>query len=540
MIRSSFSGFAIAQNAMQASQYALEVTGQNIANINTPGYTRQRLDLVSLNLKNAGYHNENPSNQVGFGVKISGISQIRDPFIDIQYRNEISKVGTADAKQATLDNLANIFDETESEGIRKALSDLSSSLDKLSANAGDATLDSIVRSRCQVLLDAIHSKGTDLADIKTGLEDEMEGTVKDANSLLEQISELNKTIYSSQVVGNPALELQDQRNNLIDQLASYLPIQVTYTPEKLATGTTVNKLSIEFKGGMETTGNTTSRVSIKLIDHDQFGSFKFEKADPGNATNPTTQASFSITGVGSATAKDVSKTLENGTFKGAMSMLNDSGELDIPPTDTRGLGYYEKTFNAFVDKFAKTFNDLNKVPLPDDKFKDVPLFTTTDPTATDFTSHNIQISKDWMSNKIKITTSKELNAPSTASDNVLNMIAELEKDQEFKFETNVTNPDGTTTLVTNVFYKGSFSSCYGNIENTQGIDSKANTAILKNHMSVLKETTSARDAVSGVSLDEEGMNLLHYQKSYSAAARFMTTLDEALDVLINKTGVVGR
>lgn len=523
MIRSSFSGFAIAQNAMQASQYALEVTGQNIANINTPGYTRQRLDLVSLNLKNAGYHNENPSNQVGFGVKLSGISQIRDPFIDIQYRNEISKVGTADAKQATLDNLANIFDETESEGIRKALSDLSSSLDKLSANAGDATLDSIVRSRCQVLLDAIHSKGTDLADIKTGLEDEMEGTVKDANSLLEQISELNKTIYSSQVVGNPALELQDQRNNLIDQLASYLPIQVTYTPEKLATGTTVNKLSIEFKGGMETTGNTTSRVSIKLIDHDQFGSFKFEKADPGNATNPTTQASFSITGVGSATAKDVTKTLENGTFKGAMSMLNDSGELDSPPTDTRGLGYYEKTFNAFVDKFAQTFNDLNSLP---DGTK-VPLFTTTDPTATEFTSHNIQISKDWMSNKIKITTSKEPNAPSTASDNILNMISALEKDQEFKVNGNA-------------FYKGSFSSCYGNIENTQGIDSKANTAILKNHMSVLKETTSARDAVSGVSLDEEGMNLLHYQKSYSAAARFMTTLDEALDVLINKTGVVGR
>ncbi len=100
MTRSTFSGFTIAQLAMTASQRALDVTGQNIANINTKGYTRQQVDLVSINLRGAEPTSSNPGSKIGYGVEVSGISQIRDPFLDVQYRNQIAKVGTADARQA--------------------------------------------------------------------------------------------------------------------------------------------------------------------------------------------------------------------------------------------------------------------------------------------------------------------------------------------------------------------------------------------------------------------------------------------------------
>ena len=73
-----------------------------------------------------------------------------------------------------------------------------------------------------------------------------------------------------------------------------------------------------------------------------------------------------------------------------------------------------------------------------------------------------------------------------------------------------------------------------------GIDSNSNSSLLNNYITVANQISNSIDTVSGVSLDEEGINLLHYQQSYSAAARLMTTLDEALDTLINKTGVVGR
>ena len=81
---------------------------------------------------------------------------------------------------------------------------------------------------------------------------------------------------------------------------------------------------------------------------------------------------------------------------------------------------------------------------------------------------------------------------------------------------------------------------FANIENTLGIDTKSESTMLQNQITVLNQTSNSRDGVSGVQLDEEGMNLLHYNQSYSAAARLMTTLDEALDKLINGTGVVGR
>ena len=78
------------------------------------------------------------------------------------------------------------------------------------------------------------------------------------------------------------------------------------------------------------------------------------------------------------------------------------------------------------------------------------------------------------------------------------------------------------------------------MENVLNIDLKAGNSTLDNKITVINQTADLKDSISGVSLDEEGINLLHYQQSYSAAARLMTTLDEALDKLINGTGVVGR
>ena len=78
MIRSTFAGFTTAHLAMAASQRALDVTGQNIANINTEGYTRQRLDIASLNTQKGDFYNANSTIKVGYGVEMTGVSQLRD------------------------------------------------------------------------------------------------------------------------------------------------------------------------------------------------------------------------------------------------------------------------------------------------------------------------------------------------------------------------------------------------------------------------------------------------------------------------------
>lgn len=221
-------------------------------------------------------------------------------------------------------------------------------------------------------------------------------------------------------------------------------------------------------------------------------------------------------------------------------MINKSGDFD--GTDFKGIGYYEKALDSLVDTFAKAFNKLNQVmddsnPPQPIKGQENPLFVTTD-GSTDFTASNIKIADEWANGTYGITASNnyvviDKDKGTTANENILNMVKLLESKT---IEFSVTNKDGIPIK----FYTGNFHDCFANIEATLGIDYKAANTMLQNQIAVLNETANNRDAISGVQLDEEGMDLLHYNQSYSAAARFMTTLDEALDKLINGTGVVGR
>lgn len=679
MTRSTFAGFTTARLAMAASQRSLDVTGQNIANINTVGYTKQQVDLVSLNLRGGDLYSSNPSSKIGYGVETTNVSQIRDPFLDVQYRNQVAKVGTADARQAVLDQLGDIFDETDKNALKTALSDLSSSLDKLSANANSSEFDSIVRSRCQVLMNYIHQKS---ADLKSTREETISGLEKTSlpavNSLLSDIGELNDAIYKSQMLGNPALEMMDERNNKLDELAGYIPISVSYKEVQISDGAKYNYPVVKLNGSNGVTYNLTAGYH-----GENFASLSVERnknsqgvEDGTVSINLIPASDFpSYTDV-SALKTNITDSLKEGTLKGTVDMLNKSGELDDPASDYRGIGYYEKSFDAFVQTFAKTFNTLNQntVPytgvtgaptkgyaeqmvgdgtkkaeyaynfsnakgnflkheiinvngqnytfgdgtngtillgstmeeslenlaaaLPATSFnvngntlagswsynetskkltwsstsalpvnevitsdsikttanndidslvysanpvniKNFDLFKTSDGSNI-FTASNIKLSDDWMNGSIHIISSHDSNAGSTANDNITLMIKSLTDSREFKYDYSYTDNAGNPQTGTISFYNGNFSQCYSNMENMQGIDSSANTAILNNHISVLSETSNNKDAVSGVSLDEEGINLMQFQRSYTAAARLMTTLDQALDVLINNTGMVGR
>lgn len=522
MFRSTFSGFTIARNAMQASQYALEVTGQNIANINTPVYTRQRLDQVSIGSTNSGY-NSHPAARIGFGVQMTGISQIRDPALDRQFRNQITKLGTSDAVQDTFNKLGNIFDETESEGVRQAISDVMSSIKDYSLNPGNQEYDSIVRSRLQVLVNEIHTKASGLSDLREELETGTEEvTIPQLNTILQDIDKLNKSIWNSQVVGNPALELQDQRNALIDQLAGFLPIDVTYTSHPIASGASLTGIQITYKPN-----DGTDPIPLVTYDNDgsQVGSFGFNANDP-----VTNLASMSITSATDpAVTSDITNSIADGTLKGVLTSLNGDGNLTAAGNDLRGIAYYEKTLDAFASTFATLFNQLNTTDNNGNPIAGTgDLFETTDPTGQ-FSASSIKIADGWMEGTTSLTTTTDPAGGSTANDNLHRINEAIEADREFIIA-------GSTVP----YYTGSFSKAYTNSETILGIDSKTNTSTMSNDLSVLKQTATARDSVSGISLDEEGMNLLHYQRSYSAAARLMTTLDEALDILINKTGIVGR
>ena len=543
MLRATFAGFSVARGALTASQKALDVTGQNISNVYTAGYTRQRLDQVSMSMGYGNYSYSNYTAQVGNGVLITGISQIRDPYLDIQYRNQMANVGASDSKNSILEQVEGVFDETMKSSIKDAFSDLESKLLDLANSTGSELDDSIVRASMQSLVNIFHANATNLADKRAQITDDFENnSIRQVNALLKDIAELNKSIKNSHVLGYPALELQDERNNKLDELASYIPIEVIRTDEKLSSTEKVENVQVNIL-----LNKNQKFERFTLIDNDKYGSFESETADKftevtlnhlqynGNTvvTNPDGTAETAIT---EKTGDTVNIFIQGGTFKGTLDMLNSSGVFDGDAATEKGLGYYEQAFDLLVNKFATVMNELNqKTQVNGQEEGDGGnLFTTNTGGTTGFTAANIKINEDWIRGIVKLKAKQDPASGSTQNDNINKFIDNLNKDQ--KFEVKVPATGNTSTI-----YTGNFYNYYVNtIESTLGIEQQSTKNLLDNHVTVINTIAQSKDQVSGVSLDEEGVNLMQYQQSFTAASRLMTSLDEVLDKLINGTGVCGR
>ncbi|MDD4843169.1 MAG: flagellar hook-associated protein FlgK [Anaerotignum sp.] len=520
-MRSTFAGFTTAQLGLRASQYGLDVTGQNISNVSTSGYTRQVVDQISLNLQNSGRY-ASVSN-VGYGSLVTGISQVRDPYLDIRFRNEVSKVGEADVKLAGLEEIESVLDEVAEDGIQTQLSDLSTMLQKLSGNVTSEEYENMVKSSASSLTTYLNQCAKQLETIRSNQEYNLtEVDIPEINNILSNITELNKSIKDGQVNGTPALELMDERNTLIDELASYVNIDVSYVTTNLTDNVTIDELKIDL-----VSENNTINL-LNHLDHVEFqipsGTTQLNIVDSeGNLIKNAAETEV--------IGENVFDKLKSGSLKGNLEFLNFSGEFDDTTNSFRGIGYYQEMLDLMANKLASTFNDLNNVNLPAGTAEaDLHNLFAASGGGT-ITAKNICVASGWEDSEYGITASVSEDESTPASgenDNILKMISALQADQTFKDEDDAP------------MFEGTFHEFISNLNTTLGIDVKSTQTLLDNYVSVANEITDAKSSVSSVSLDEEGMNLIKYQQSYAAAARLMTTLDEALDTLINKMGVVGR
>ncbi len=515
-----------------------------------------------------------------------------------------------------LGEIRNVFDETDKEAIRLKLADIVSQLDNLAhtENAGTSSADNLVRSACEVLLNQVHQNATDIKDVSDQLINKLEtAVIPDIQSCLNQIKELNESIKNSQILGNPALELQDQRNMLIDELATYFPIEVKYNEKNMGGGIKVDTLQIDVVITDPKTGKRQDPVT--LIDDIKIGNVEVipTKTPPNDDKVAPVQLQFTDTegnlwegetqdAQGNPIpTNDASNWIADGVLRGDLDMLNKSEVFD--GTDIKGIGYYGKMFDAWVNEFATALNDMNRKAVYDEKgnltgYEDQPLFETSD-GSKHFTAENIRVSNAWMTGAVSITLSQEFNPGSTDYSNVLRMMQSLQTDKHnfyksdsegFLLDENndpleiggkqvkvnadgyLVEADGKTLIVGqqnaqnikidaagNLLYKdgtdakaesnnklpviafrGTMFECYDNIQTTQGVEEKAYRSILKNHETVLDQIANSKESVSGVYIDEEVTNLMRFSQAYNAASRLMTTMDEILDKLINSTGVVGR
>ena len=551
-MRSSFAGFTTAQLAMRASQKALDVTGQNIANINTKGYTRQRLDLISFSTGRGVSKYESSLNvKVGSGVLTTGLSQIRDPFLDIRYRNEVANAGTQDQKLAIMKDLETVFDEVTKNGIQNQISDIATMLQKLSSEVGNSEFDSMVKSSSDVLTKMFNQYAKQLDSIRAEHETNLDIDIDTINDLLSNIHKLNETIKINHIHGNSALELQDQRNSLIDELSGYMKIEVKYEIEQITDQVSVEVPKISLVGDTGKIplidGNFKTEIS-KETDAD--GKTNIKMTMPDIITAPVPPATDPV--VTPQAPQEITEDITAGTVKGILDMLNRSGEFDAGTETVRGIGYYQKSLDLLASKFAEAFNKANREPVfnadgtpqldgsGNPVFTEKNLFASSEKDALGnplpITAKNIAISEEWNNGQIGITASVKHNSPTGSNDNILNMISMLSEKMEYK--ASVTDAGGITTEKS--LFTGSFQEMFTNTGSMLALDVKSTTSLLDNYVTISDEVANMRDNISSVSLDEEGMNILHYQKSYNAAARLMTALDEALNTVINSMGIVGR
>lgn len=256
---STFGSLTTVKLGIYAAQKGLDVTGNNITNINTNGYTRQRLDQVSLISGGSDRYHSQYNVRVGQGVLVNGVSQLRDPGLDISYRKSQADVGSADSWLAGLKKLAGILDEVgkgdgeQDDGlILNQLNDLRDLINKANTN-GIEGYDSLIRQSADTLCDLFNSAAKALAELKTTFEGYLKQDVDEINSILSQIQELNVAIRNSDIRGDEGLELRDQRNLLLDTLSQHMKIDVTYSMEDVGGGLMVEKLTVKLATGGKNT-----------------------------------------------------------------------------------------------------------------------------------------------------------------------------------------------------------------------------------------------------------------------------------------------
>ncbi len=600
MIRSTFAGMTTAFSALQANQKRLNITGQNLANMNTPGYTRQALQTSSLNYTNPiSHYMNNSSLAVGFGVHMDKITQIRDPYLDIQYRDQIKKSGYAEAMQSSLDELAKIFDESDADGIWQAVIDVRSTLLNIQdpSKINDPIFETELRSRMQALTNLLNDASNQIDRMERdefakldGTGSSEQGSVDRVNDILREIGQLNRQIKNNQIFGQESLELMDDRNVLLDELASYIPIEVSYYKDVNFDGVTDAKDDLYYRDDQ---GNIIGKrewpddLRVEMLYQDENGdpqrltlvegtvgkgNDNFGKVDiTGGSLDDPTKIALTFQGfqtasggaaqsvVFAATAHAPTKPGDSsdaytemgnrfaegsGSIQASLDMLWRVGVTTqtgdgAAIKNVKGFEYYRNQLNTFSYSFAGIMNAINNKGTNAGSGAD--LFVAKD-GSNPITAANIGINPDWSNGNVHIST-----CPSGGdqTDTIMNMLRAMDSTFNTGKVTTITPSQGSPSTVTingddYNLENNTFADYINHIAAVLSNDSSSNTAVFKTSMTVLNGIQDSRDAISGVSLDEEASNMMMYMSAYNAASRLMTTLDQALETLITGTGTVGR
>ena len=235
---STFFGLTISYSGLQAASTSLNVTGHNVSNINTKGYSKQQASTEAAQ----ALRTFSTYGMLGAGVKVTGVSQLRDSYYDEKYRNNQANYGEYEAKENYMDQIEDFFDEWNLNGYCKEYQKFFTSVEEVIKAPGEASTKNQLINNAASMAQYFNTLSTNLRKIQEDANNEIKDAVEQINSYAQNIASLNRQINQIEANYGDANDLRDKRNALIDDLAQI--VNVSINEEDIGNGLTDFRVSI--------------------------------------------------------------------------------------------------------------------------------------------------------------------------------------------------------------------------------------------------------------------------------------------------------
>lgn len=476
--------FDIASSGITAQRLAMEVTGENIANVNTPGYSRQQVVMENRAV------NSSNGFSLGSGVQIQTVRRSYDGMLQAQIVTGNSTYQQSLTRQAALEQIQPSFNELNADGLGKALDNFFGAWQDLSTNPGGTAERQALLSRSQILVDNFHQMEASLTSVANTSDANLEGISAEITDNARSLALVNRQILATQSVGGSPNELLDQRDLLLRKLSEKAGVTSTLALDGTAT--------VQLPGGEDLVGGA--------------GGTEYATVYTDPAGTPPLANNIMITGLGNPppandplTDQDVTATIGGtgnslGTIGGTLLVR---GEI---------VSAYLDKLDEMASTLVSAVNDLH-----DDGY------------GTDGSTGNVFFAVAGTSAKTialdgGLTTEKIAAALPTAGDplptssgnnvNALAIAAVKEQAQGFL--------SGNAT----------FGSFYNALVSKVGIDTQGAQNVAAQGGAFLKQLNALRESHSAVSLDEELTNLTKYQRAFQGSAKVINAATDMLDIVM--------
>jgi flagellar hook-associated protein 1 FlgK len=475
--------FSIARSALITHQTALQTISQNIANAETPGYSRQEAVLVANTPVRMPYGN------VGTGVHVQTIVRKRDILLDDSYRAAAGQMGEAELRQGQLSQMEGIFGEPTDAGMSNALDQFWSAWSDLATSPSSSSARAVVQQRGQQISNLFNDYDTQLTQQRTSTLEHLGNSVAQINGLAQQVAELNVRIVSSESAGSSANDLRDQRDLVLDKLSTMAGTRVINQPN--------GSVSVLIGNSTLVDGDTARPLSLQ-----------YEIPTPPPAVTPS----------------DIPVRIRLGDspdrlapLGGELKSLVDYVNTDIPGMRGR-LDAMASSMATAVNAAHRTGYTFTGTTIPGTAAGN---FFDPGSVATPVRASTFKLDAAIAADPSKIAASGDPNAPTdNAAAQALSALRTTSATVSY------TTPSGAVET-------GSFLGFFRNTVTALGISSRTAQDDATVYKTLSDQADARRQSVSGVNTDEELVQMLRVQQSYTAATKLIKTADEMLQTLLS-------